>query len=81
MTGQASKISRGLISVGANIIKLANSAGELTYNVGGVTKSISLFDEKTGELKSTYNVLNEISDGWDKMSTAEQSSLAISLAG
>lgn len=80
MTGQAGKISRGLISVGANLIKLADGAGELKYAVDGTTKSIKLFD-KAGELKSTYQILSEISEGWNQMSTAEQSSLAVSLAG
>lgn len=80
MTGQASRVSRGLVSVGANIIKLANSAGKLDYTVQGATKSIKLFDD-AGELKNTYDVLTEISEGWSQMSNAEQSSLAISLAG
>lgn len=80
MTNQASRVSRGIVSIGANIVKLADTAGELKYQVDGVTKSIKLFDE-TGELKSTYQVLSEVADGWDKMSTAEQSSLALSLAG
>ena len=80
MTGQASRVSRGLVSVGANIIKLANSAGKLDYTVQGATKSIKLFDD-AGELKNTYDVLTEISEGWNQMSNAEQSSLAISLAG
>ena len=80
MTGQASRVSRGLVSVGANIIKLANNAGKLDYTVKGATKSIKLFDD-AGELKNTYDVLTEISEGWSQMSNAEQSSLAISLAG
>ena len=81
MNGQASRVSRGLVSVGANIIKLANSAGELKYTIDGNTKSISLFDETTGQMKNTYQVLSEIANGWDTMSTAEQSALALSLAG
>lgn len=80
MVHQASRVSRGVVSIGANLVKLANSAGELKYTMDGATKSIKLFDD-AGELKSTYKVLSEVADGWDKMSTAEQSSLAISLAG
>lgn len=81
MTGQAGKVGRGLRSIGANIAKLATDAGELTYTVNGVTKSISLFDETTGDMKNTYQVLSEISEDWDKMSKAEQSTLAIAQAG
>lgn len=32
-------------------------------------------------MKSTYQVLSEVSDGWDNMTNAEQSALALSLAG
>src|SRR5574344_392778 len=81
MTGQAGKVGRGLRSIGANIAKLATDAGELEYTVNGVTKSISLFDETTGDMKNTYQVLSEISQDWDKMSKAEQSTLAIAQAG
>lgn len=80
MVGQASRVSRGVVSIGANIVKLADTTGQLQYQIDGATKSIKLFDE-AGELKSTYQVLSEVADGWDKMSTAEQSSLALSLAG
>ena len=68
------------MSIGANLVKLANSAGELKYTVDGATESIKLFDD-AGELKSTYQILSEVAKGWDRMSTAEQSSLAVSLAG
>ena len=80
MVGQASRVSRGIVSIGANLVKLANSAGELKYTVDGATESIKLFDD-AGELKSTYQILSEVAKGWDRMSTAEQSSLAVSLAG
>ena len=36
---------------------------------------------KDGNLKSTYEVLKEISQEWDKMTTAERQALGISLAG
>ena len=81
MTGQAGKVSRGIRSIGANIAKLATSTGELTFEVQGATKSISLFDETTGEMKNTYEVLSEVYESWNKMTKAEQSALAISQAG
>ena len=81
MTGQAGKVGRGLRSIGANIAKLATDAGELEYNVNGVTKSISLFDETTGDMKNTYQVLSEVAGGWDSMTNSEKSALALSLAG
>ena len=80
MTGQASKVSKGIRSIGANIIKLANDTGVLEYSVNGATKSLSLFDEQ-GEMLSTFDVLKEVAKDWDNMTTAEQSSLALAQAG
>jgi hypothetical protein len=40
-----------------------------------------LFDEQTGQMKNTYEVLSEIASSWDKMSEAEQSALALQIAG
>lgn len=81
MTGQAGKVSKGLRSIGANITKLASSGKSLDYTINGAAKSISLFDKSTGDMKNTYQVLSEIASGWDNMTNAEKSSLALSLAG
>lgn len=81
MTGQASRVARGLSSVGAGISALASEAGELKYEINGVTETISLFDGATGEMKNTYQVLSEVAQGWEEMSKAEQSALALSLGG
>ena len=80
MTGQASKVSKGLRSIGANIIKLADDSGVLEYSVNGMTKSLSLFDEQ-GRALSTFDVLSKVAQDWDKMTQAEQSSLALAQAG
>lgn len=81
MTGQASKVSKGLRSIGANITKLASSGKSLDYTIDGATKSISLFDKSTGDMKNTYQVLSEIAGGWNSMTNSEKSALALSLAG
>lgn len=80
MTGQASKVSKGLRSIGANIVKLADDTGVLEYSVGGATKSLSLFNDE-GEALSTFDVLSKVAEDWNKMSQAEQSSLALAQAG
>lgn len=80
MTNQASKVSKGLRSIGANIVKMANDSGKLEYTVKGVTKSVSLFNEE-GEMLSTFDVLKEVSKNWDEMTKSEQSSLALLQAG
>ena len=81
MTGQASKVARGLRTIGNNIADTANKTGELSYSVDGTTKSISLLDETTGDMKSTYQVLGDIAKDWDRMSQSEQQAIAIALAG
>lgn len=78
MTGQASKISRGLRSVGAEIVKLANDTGTFSYQIQGTTKTISLFNE-AGKMLNTYEVLEKIYQDWNKMTEAEQSALALTL--
>ena len=55
--------------------------GELTYAVQGTSKTISLFDEQTGEMKSTFQVLKDIKKDWDEMSKAEKQAIGIALAG
>ena len=60
---------------------MGKKAKTLSFQVGGSTKSISLFNKKTGDMKNTYDVLKEISKHWGNMSNKEKQALAISLAG
>lgn len=81
MTNQASKVGRGLRTIGANIVGMASKAKEFDITVNGATKTIQLFNSQTGEMNSTYDVLKQVASSWDEMSSAEQSSLALQLAG
>ena len=60
---------------------MAKEAKSFKINVGDTKKTIDLFDESTGEMRSTYDVLKDISSYWDEMSRAQQSALGIQLAG
>ena len=60
---------------------MAQKSGELQYQVNGVTQSLSLLDEQTGDLKSTYSIFEELSKEWQNMSNAEKQSIAIQYAG
>ena len=80
MTGQASKVGRGLRSIGVNITKMATQAGELSYSVNGTTKTISLLNDETGDMLNTYEVLSEIKKDWDDMNASEQATLATNIA-
>mgnify|MGYP001308055645 CR=1 FL=1 len=81
MPDMAGKVSRGLRTIGANIVGMASKAKEFDITVNGATKTIQLFNSQTGEMNSTYDVLKQIASSWDKMTSAEQSSLALQLAG
>ena len=82
MQGQASKVSRGLRTIGNNIANVAQSADTLEISVQGVTKQIDLLDSTTGDMRSTFDIMQDIfTNGWEDMSNAEKQALAISLAG
>ena len=78
MPNQAGKVSKGLSSIGAEIVKLANTTKEVKYQVDGATKSLSLFDEQ-GNMLNTFDTLSSIKKDWDDMTSAEQSNLALML--
>ncbi len=82
MQGQASKVSRGLRTIGNNIANVAQDADTLEISVQGVTKQIDLLDSATGDMRSTFDIMQDIfTSGWENMSNAEKQALAISLAG
>ncbi len=81
LTGQSSKVARGLRTIGNNFANAANEAGSIEYKVGGATKSLNLFDESGKNLKSTFQILSDLKDDWDNMSNAEQQALGIAYAG
>lgn len=81
LTGQASKVARGLRTIGNNFADAANEAGSIEYKVGGATKSLKLFDASGKNLKSTFQIFSDLKDDWDNMSSAEQQALGIAYAG
>lgn len=81
LTGQASKVARGLRTIGNNFADAANEAGSIEYKVKGATKQLALFDEATNDMKSTFQILSDLKDDWDNMSNSEQQALGIAYAG
>jgi hypothetical protein len=81
MHNQSSKVARGLRTIGNNFANTAKTADSFTIKVGGVSKTIGLIDEKTGDMKNTYSIFQDISKYWDKMTNSEKQSLAIQFAG
>lgn len=78
MQGQAGTVGNGLRTIAINIANLATKSDEFVAANGKVV--ISLKDEK-GEIRSTYEVLNDLAQNWDDLSRAEQNSIATTLAG
>ena len=81
LTGQASKVGKGLQSIGINIANAATETGKLTYQVGNTTRTINLLNSKTGDMRSTFDVLKDISKDWDNMNNSQKTVLASTLAG
>lgn len=81
MTGQAGKVARGLRTIGNNFASAAKEADSIEYSVGGVTKSLDLLNEKTGDIKSTFEIFSDLKDDWHSMTNAEKQALAITYAG
>lgn len=81
MTGQAGKVARGLRTIGNNFASAAKEADSIEYSVGGVTKSLDLLNEKTGDIKSTFEIFSDLKKDWDTMTNAEKQAIAIAYAG
>jgi TP901 family phage tail tape measure protein len=81
MQGQSSKVARGLRTVGNNISNLAQNQRTLAIETQNGTKQIELFDEATGDMKSTYQILEQIASYWDEMNNAQKQAIGIALAG
>lgn len=81
MHGQASKVARGLRTVGNNIANVAQEQRTLAIETQNGTKQIELYDEATGDMKNTYQILEEISQEWDNMNNAQKQAIGIALAG
>lgn len=80
LSNNIGKVARGLRSVGANIVKLANEADSFNISVNGTSQTIELINKETGDMLNTYQVLDQIAKYWDDMTASEQSALALQLA-
>lgn len=81
MHGQASKVGRGIRTIGANISKLQKESKTLDLQTKDGIKTIDLWDKKTGQVKSTYEVFKEFAGVWDDMTPDQQQALSLEMAG
>ena len=81
MHGQASKVGRGLRTIGANISKMQKDAKTLDVQTKDGVKTIDLWDKKTNQVKNTYEVFKEFAGVWDDMNPDQQQALSLQMAG
>lgn len=81
LTGQASKVSRGLRTIGNNFANAAKQSDSFAIKVQGTTKSISLINKATGDISSTFDIFKELYPYWQQMTNAEKQAVAIAYAG
>ena len=78
MVGQPAKVGRGLRSIAINISKLAQESERFQAANGKV--DIALQDSN-GEMRSTYDIMNDLGKVWSDLNETEQTSIATTLAG
>lgn len=85
MVGMPSQVARGWRTIGANILKVAQSSDAYTAASGKVNIATR---KQNGEMKNTYEMMKDlyegqkgVSKGWKELSKEEQSAIALELAG
>lgn len=78
MQGQAGTVGNGLRTLAINIASLAAESDNFVAANGKV--NISLKDEQ-GQLRSTYQILNDLSKVWKELAPSEQMAIAKTLGG
>lgn len=83
----------GLVTAGVEILRepgrVANGLSTITARltakndeyIKSITKGQGVIDEQTGELRSTFDILQDLSEAWDTLSSVEQQELAEVVAG
>lgn len=84
---QDEKVGKALTTIGLRIAGLNEDLEEETGLANDVSKAllkyagINVFDEQTGQIKSTYEIMKELSTVWDDLNKNEQTMLLNVLAG
>lgn len=83
----------GLVTAGVEILRepgrVANGLSTITARltakndeyIKSITKGQGVIDEQTGELRSTFDILQDLSEAWETLSSVEQQELAEVVAG
>ena len=80
MPDKASKVANGLKTISQRIRQIdGDTADKLDEFLGA--KGKSRFDETTGQLKSTYEILSDVAELWDTLSINERQYIGEVMAG
>lgn len=83
----------GLVTAGVEILRepgrVANGLSTITARltasndeyIKSITGGQGVIDEQTGELRSTYDILKDLSEAWEGLTSVEQQELAETVAG
>lgn len=78
MVGQPAKVGRGLRSIAINISKLAQENERFEAANGKVDIALQ---NSNGEMRSTYDIMNDLGKVWNNLNETEQTTIATTLAG
>jgi hypothetical protein len=78
MVGQPAKVGRGLRSIAINIANLAKENDRFQAANGKVDIALQ---KSNGEMRSTYDIMNDLGKVWGNLNETEQTSIATALAG
>lgn len=83
----------GLVTAGTEILqepgRVANGLSTITARltaendeyIKSITGGMGIIDDQTGELRSTYDILQDLSEAWEGLTSVEQQELAETVAG
>ena len=82
VTRNASKASRGLVSIGSRLVQVTDEQSSTGNNLRKIYDElgITLFDQ-AGQLRSSYDIFYDLAQIWDTLDTNTQNYIASQQAG
>lgn len=82
VTRNASKASRGLVSIGSRLVSITDEQSSTGNNLRKIYEElgITLFDQ-AGQLRSSYDIFYDLAQIWDTLDTNTQNYIASQQAG
>lgn len=78
MVGQPARVGRGLRTIAVNLSKMAKESA--TFEAANGKVNISL-QKENGEMRSTYEILQQLGEVWGTLNETEQTAIATTIAG